>query len=432
MNRWIYTTALLIIGTPLFSQLHFSSLADVLRYADKNSTVAREGNIQRAIGDEDAGIVRAGLLPRLNAVGAAEYAPIIASQVIPESIFGGQDGKFRKVQFGMPWNFSTGVELSVPLIDLEKWAQLQKTKLQAVETNWSQKEKLESLHVAITQLYYHALVAKEMMRLNAENVKVVDELMRILEERKRNGILDPADYNRSKNLQLNVETAQQDYKKLWEQSLISLRSLLNVPPELPFDLKDSISRFEWPVSEYNDTKIEHRPAWKASVARADVARQYLVESRKAALPKLALASRYMYNWQMNKTQNIHFDVNTIGLRLDYTLFNGGYHRRQQKKADLLLQSTLIQQQQIASDLVQQHQEWRTGYKTAFAKKKILENKVNTATDNLRIATLNVKEGVMEFDIFNNIFSEYTRAQIERLQNLSDGIIYHLLLTNNIQ
>jgi outer membrane protein TolC len=416
----------------LFSQVHFSSLADVLKYADKNSTVAREGDIQRAISDEDAGIVRSGLLPKLNAFGSAEYSPLIASQVIPESLFGGQDGKFRKVQFGMPWNVSMGVELTVPLINLEKWAQLEKTKLQAVEISWSQKTKLENLHIAIIQSYYHALVAKEMMRVNAENIKVVDELMRILEERKRNGILDPADYNRSQNLRLNVETARQDYKKLWEQSIISLRSLLNISPAVPFVLKDSITGFEWPLNDYSNIKTEQRPAWKASVARADVARQYLVESRRAGLPRLSLSSRYVYNWQMNKTQNIHFDVNTIGLRLDYTLFNGGYHRRQQKKADLLLQSAFVQQQQTGSHLVQQQQEWWNGYTTAFAKKKILENKVNAATDNLRIATLNVKEGVMEFDIFNNIFSEYTRAQIEQMQNLSDGIIYHLLLTNNIQ
>ena len=72
------------------------------------------------------------------------------------------------------------------------------------------------------------------------------------------------------------------------------------------------------------------------------------------------------------------------------------------------------------------------YKTAFTKKDILKEKVAAATDNLRIARLNLKEGVMEFDAFNNIFSEYTRAQIEELQNLADGIVYNVFLTNNIQ
>ena len=432
MTRWIAIVSLILTGSPLFSQVYFSSVNEVFKYADKNSTVSREANIQRELSEQDLGIVRSGLLPKVQAFSTADYAPILATQVIPESAFGGQDGKFRKVQFGMPWNFSTGVELSFPVVNFEKWAQLEKAKLQSVATSWSQKAKIENLHIQIAQWYYQALVAKEMLRLNEENMKVVNELMRILEQRNKNGLLDPADHNRSKNLQLNVQTAQQDYEKLWNQSLIVLRSLLNIPANTSFELKDSIMTFAWPLSEYNAEKIANRPAWKESLAKTEVARQYLAETQKASLPKLSISSRYAYNWQMDKTQNINFDMSTIGLRLEYTLFNGGFHRRQQKRANLLLQSANLQQQHTESELVQQQQEWQNSYSIALSKKKILQAKVGTATENLRIANLNVKEGVMEFDAFNNIFSEYTRAQIEQLQNLSDGILYHLLLTNNIQ
>ena len=432
MSRWILFLAILSTTLPSFSQIDFANIREVFEYADKNSVVARQGALQRSISDEEAGIVRTGLLPKLNAFGTAEYAPILATQVIPESLFGGQDGKFRQVQFGMPWNFSAGVELSLPLINLEKWAQVERARLQSLEVSWNQKARLENLHIQIAQWYYQALVAKEMMRLNREHQQVANELMRILEERKKNGILDPSDYNRSKNLRLNVETAQQDYHKAWEQSLTILRSLLNIQATQTFELKDSITLFEWPLNDRNVSIVTNRPGWQESNARIDVAKQSLVESKRAALPKLSLSSRYLYNWQMNKAQNIHFDVNTIGLRLDYTLFNGGYHRRQQKKSDLLLRSAYVQQQQTESTLLQQQQEWTVNYKSAIAKKNILKDKVTTATDNLRIARLNINEGVMEFDAFNNIFSEYTRAQIEEIQNLADGIVYNVLLTNNIQ
>ena len=86
--------------------------------------------------------------------------------------------------------------------------------------------------------------------------------------------------------------------------------------------------------------------------------------------------------------------------------------------------------QTESTLTQQHAEWKIAYKNAFAKHEILKQKKVVATDNLRIARLNIKEGVMEFDTFNNIFTEYVRAQIEALQNLSDGLVYHLLITHN--
>lgn len=432
MRRWIYMTAIIILSNQAGAQLQFANLREALRYADNNSTVARQGTIQRAISEQDAGIVRAGILPKLNLFSTSEYAPILASQVIPESAFGGQDGKFRTVQFGMPWNFSSGVELTMPVVNFEKWAQLEKARLQSEETEWNQKTKMENLHIQITQWYYQALVAKQMIQLNTDNLEVVNELLRIMTERKNTGILDPADYNRSKNLQLNVETLQQDYIKLLEQSVNNLRSLLNVSPGIAISINDSITGFAWPLQDYKSTDISIRPAWKESIARVEVAKQNLEETRKAAFPKLSLSSRYLYNWQMNKTQNIHFDVNTIGLRLDYTLFNGGYHRRQKSRADLLLQSATIHQEQTQSALIQQQQDWWQNYITASSKTKILATKVSTTTENLRIARLNLAEGVMEFDAFHDIFYEYGRARMEALQNLSDGIIYYLLLTNNIQ
>lgn len=416
----------------MFSQLQFKNIREVLNYADKNSTVARHGNLQREVSEQEMGIVRAGLLPRLNAFGSAEYAPIMATQVIPESAFGGQDGKFRKVQFGMPWNFTSGLELSVPIINLEKWSQLEKAKLQSIETLWSQKAKLENLHIQLIQWYHQALVAKEMIRLNQQNIEVVNELIRVLDERKRNGVLEPADFNRSKNLQLNVQTAQEDYQRVWNQSLINLRALLNVPGSISIELKDSITAFNWPLQDRDANRIAHRPAWKESVSKTDVAKQSVIESRRAAFPKLSLSTRYMYNWQMDNTQNIHFDVNTIGVRIDYPLFNGGFIRQQRRKADLLLQSAYINQQQTVSVLIQQQHEWLNNYNTACGKKKILQAKVFSATDNLRIAHLNLIEGVIEFDAFNNIFSDYTRAQMEELENLTNGILYHFLLTTNIE
>ena len=413
-----------------FGQVQFASLNDVFAYADKHSIPGRQKNLQASISDQDVAVARTGLLPKITAFGTAEYAPILATQVIPESAFGGQAGKFRKVQFGMPWNFSSGLEFSMPVINLEKWAQLEKARLQAVEASWGQKTKIESLRIQLTQWYYQALLAKQMIHINAENIKVVSELMRILEQRKQNGVLDPADYNRFRNLQFTVETAQLDYQKLLNQAMITLHYLLTMPEGTAFYLTDSVMNFSWSLYEHGEINITNRAAWQESMGKVSVARQSIVESRKASLPKLSLASRYGYNWQMNNSQNVHFDVNTIGLRLDYTLFNGGYHRKQQKRSELLLQYAELQKMQTESTLTQQHAEWKIAYKNAFAKHKILEQKKVVATDNLRIARLNIKEGVMEFDTFNNIFTEYVRAQIEALQNLSDGLVYHLLITHN--
>ena len=428
--KWVLSIIIVLNAAGGLSQT-FKDVGEVLEYANKNSTVARQGNILRQVGTEDVSIAKSGLLPKINIIGTAEYAPIIPSQVIPESIFGGQDDKFRKVQFGMPWNFSGGLELNMPVINFEKWDQLRKARLQASQVNWNQKARLEDLHNQVAQAYYQVLIAKEMIRLNNENSTVIGQLMEMMEERRINGVLEPADYNRAKNLELNIQTAGNDYQHLYEMALINLRSLLNIPGKVKITITDSLKFFAWPATDLNYGAQYNKAAWKETVAGTEVAKQGVAESRSANLPKLSLYSRYLYNWQMDNSQTIHFDASAIGMKLDFPIFNGGYKRHQQKKAELLLKSAYMNQQQVESGLLKQQQQWWSFYQHALNNKTINETKVSVAMDNLRIAGLNIKEGVIEFDTYNNIFLEYNRSRLEELQNLSDGILYHFLLTHNL-
>ena len=412
------------------AQIQFTNLDEVLNYADKHSHVAKQGLLQAAISKTDETIQRGALLPKINLYSTAEYYPIISSMVVPESIFGGQDDKFRTVQFGLPFNFSGGIEAAIPIINFEKWEQIKKAKLQTLQTDWAQKANLENLHQQLTQVYYQALMAKAMIGLNEENKKITSELVRIMDERFKNGVLNPSDFNRAKNLQSDLITAGEEYKRLGKQTEIILRSLLNIEQSTSIIINDSLQGFTWSLLNSDVGNITSRAAYKEALAKLSVAQQALEETKKAALPKLSAYSRYTSNWQMSKEQNVQFDVSTIGLRVDFNLFNGNAIRNQKKRNGLMLQSAKVMQQQTNASLIQQQHEWLNNYITAFNKHNTLKNKINTSADNLRIARLNIKEGVMEFDEFNNIFLEYNKVQVDYLQNLSDGILYYLLLTQN--
>jgi hypothetical protein len=95
------------------------------------------------------------------------------------------------------------------------------------------------------------------------------------------------------------------------------------------------------------------------------------------------------------------------------------------KMQLLLGQSL--QTQTANELNRQQAEWWNSYKSALKRQDMYTQKLSVAKDNLHIAQLNMKEGVMEFEEFNNIFQEYNKARIDYLQNYTDGIVYQLLL-----
>lgn len=432
MKPFIGSLLLMALVQGIQAQVRFTSLQEVLQYADKNSLVTRQSQLQQQISRKDEQINKSGLMPKVNVFGTADYYPIIASQVIPEAIFGGSPDKFRKVQFGLPWSFSSGLELSIPVINFEKWEQLKRFRLQAQQTDWTAKVNTESLHIQVTQSYYQALMLRELIQLNKINQQVSAELMGILERRKNNGVLEPSDFNRGKNLQLDIQNEGIEYEKNYRQALITLKQLLNLPEDAQLQLTDSIANTHW-MQLAEQTPITERPAYKEAEAKKAVAEQQVKESRKAALPKIALNSKYTYQWQMDpsKDQRTDFDFSSVGLRLDVPVFQGSFYKATRQKSELQLQLAQTTAAQTASDLVKQQAEWWNNYSTAVSKQAVLQEKRDVASDNLRIGRLNMQEGVMEIDEFNNIFREYLKAQMDYLQNTNDGIVYRLLLTQKL-
>lgn len=427
--RFFYTLLAVCACCSLHAQVAFDGVEEVLTFADKHSPAARQAQLQPMMAKQDKQAQASVLYPRVNAFATGDYYPILATQLIPAEALGGAPGTYLKAQFGLPYVFATGAEASMPVINLENWSKLAQARAAYHQSKWSSEVALENLHLKLIQGYYQALVTKEVLKLNEENEETADELLRIMTERNEQGVVDPADYNRTKNLSLDVKTARIGYTQTFIQSVNNLNALLDVDTVV---LNEALDNFEWPVL-YDGANASDRAAWQEAAWKVRTAEMSLRQGRTGGLPNLSLAGRYTYNMQTNFEpgfDNIDFNVASVSLRLNVPLFQGNYYRSVRHKSKLQLQSAKLEQDRTEAQLTQLQKDWMAQYDAAFNKHKVLEEKVATAHDNLRIARLNVKEGVMEFDQFNNIFIEYNKARMEYLQNLADGILYHLLSTQN--
>lgn len=427
--RLLYVFLMMVLLVPAKAQVAIDGLDELLLFADKYSPAAQQAKLKPLLARQDKRMSASMFYPRVNVFSTGDYYPILATQLIPAEALGGTPGTFLKAQFGLPYVFAAGAELSVPVISLSNWAKLAQAKAQHQQSEWSSKVALEQLHLQLIQGYYQTLVTKEVLKLNEENESTADELLRIMTERNKQGVVEPSDYNRSRNLSLDVKTARIGYTQALSQSINNLTSILDTDT---IELREELIEFEWPTL-YDGAKASSRPAWQEAALKVRSAELSLRQGRTAGLPELSLYSRYTYNMQTNFEQgfdNIDFNVANVGLRLNFPLFQGNYYRSYKQKTMLQLQHAKYEQDRTEAQLTQQQRDWLAQYQAAYGKHKVLEDKVANAKENLRIARLNIKEGVMEFDQFNNIFIEYNRAKMEYLQNLADGILYHLLSTQN--
>lgn len=430
--RFFYALmALLVLPGILAAQVQINSLQSLLQYADEHAPASQLAKLQPLIARQDVNITASGLYPKVNAFGTGDYYPLIPSLVVPADFIKGPSaaGSYTTVQFGLPYVFTAGAEVSLPVVNLEKWAQLSRAKAQYSQAEWSSKANLENFHIQLVQAYYQSLVTKEVLKLNDENVQTANELLQVMDARNKQGVLNPADYNRTKNLQLDVQSTGINYSKTLQQSNNNIASLLDIGKD-SVQLGEVIDGFAWPLLTAEGEAAD-RPGWQEADMKVDVAQKALSESKNSALPKLALNGRYTYNMQSKfeaGSDNVEFNSANVGLRLDFPLFQGNYYRSTQHKNALVLRQAKLEQERTHATLSQQQKDWFDQYSAAFTKHTLLDQKVKTASDNLRIARLNVKEGLMEFDEFNNIFMEYNKAKMEYIQNLADGILYYLLST----
>src|SRR5215217_7024481 len=168
------------------AQRIFTSLQQVWEYADKNNLTLQQRKLDQETSEKDQQIARSGLLPRINFFSTADYYPIIPSMIVPDKVIGGTQNKFTKVQFGLPLNFTTGAEFSMPLINFEKWESLKKAAFQTEGVKWNTEAEKEKLHNQLTGLYYKAVLTQELLQLNKENEQVMDSLLQMLNKRRKN------------------------------------------------------------------------------------------------------------------------------------------------------------------------------------------------------------------------------------------------------
>ncbi|MBS1771533.1 MAG: TolC family protein [Bacteroidetes bacterium] len=431
MRFFIALLSISLLSLQGYSQVRMNNLGELLQYADTHAPSALQTKIQPKTSRQDMNAVASALYPKINAFATGDYYPIIATQVIPAEVLGGPKGTYLKAQFGLPYVFTAGGELTMPVINLEKWTQLSKAKVAYHQSQYSSKAALENIHIQLIQSYYQTLVTKQVLLLNDENVETTTELSRIMQERNKNGVVNPADYNRSRNLELDAQSAGYGYQKQLQQSMNGLNATLNLKDD-SLQLTEDIAAFTWPsLNSMGDATI--RAAWKEADYKLRIAELSLSESRNAGLPRMSLTARYMYNMQSKfETSNGNVDFNNanVGARIDFPIFQGNFYRSSWRKNRLLLDAAKLEQERTQATLTQQQKDWFASYTAAYNKHTVLEQKVKNASDNLRIAKLNIKEGLMEFDEFNNIFMEYNRARMEQIQNLADGILYYLLSTQN--
>ena len=316
------------------------TLDQAVALALKQNTTAQIAVIQAAEAVQDKNVARAALLPQ---------AQLDSSDAVRRVNI---EAQFGKPIIGFPEHigpiqvFQAGPSFSAPVFDLTLWRRYQAERSIASAQKANSLSTREQVVLLVVSQYIGTLRAVATVQAASSRVDLAQALYNQAADLQHEGVGTGID-----TLRANVELQNEKQRLLEAQadretSLFALSRLLNLDPRRTIELADSLSYFETPQPEVEQSieeALSARYEWKSLNDQIKAARWQKKQASDARLPSLKVDG----DWQYQGTRlNNGIPTYNYELAMSMPLFTGGRIRAETTRADLEIQR--LQQQQ--SDL----------------------------------------------------------------------------------
>lgn len=318
-----------------FSQIEFSNLEDIWKYADRNNIKIQTSEVKNTIANKSTNQTYSKLFPSVNLNANFIDNVKISPTLIPSNILNpsAQDGEFSEVIFGRRYNYNANISAQINLLDLKDWRAIEYAKINqkitAINTVISKKE----IYSQIANLYYSILLLKESEKLVFDNYIAASKTYLIAKNKFEEGIINETILN---SAEINKEKADNELKKIEFNKKIQINNL-----KLILNSTDSIiisENFEINKTLKKEAILKDDPNVELLFLQSELAKNQLKYSKSDLYP--VISAVYQLNNQIAADEFLQFEnSNSIpqqfwGLKLSMPLFLGNNKRYQIQKMKL--------------------------------------------------------------------------------------------------
>ena len=297
------------------------SLADLLKMADTANLTLKNARLDVNSNINQRKAFLASQYPKITANGDYRYNAIIPGQIVPADFFGGPPGTFAEVQFGVPINLSNTVQLTQFIFNPQLNYGLNALAINAQIVEVQEKMAFQEVHYQVSNTFFGLQAINQQLAYLQKNEKNMDELIRNMELMQQQGLIIPTEVDK---LKINRNSITNGIIKL-ENTRLQLNQLLSILVGFPEGTTLTIASDEI-IS--NPTITEQTNALRPELELIQLQKEMNIEERKgtymAYLPTLSFYGAYNYNYNMKPEDDFRTGIPSafLGLRLDWTLFDG--------------------------------------------------------------------------------------------------------------
>jgi OMF family outer membrane factor len=297
----------------------------------------------REVGEQKHQEALANLIPKVNVNADYRYYANLPYQFMPLSAFGGPDGQFKEVQFGVPHNINANLQLTMPLYNPLVYGAIQSTKIVSEISGLQVQKTTEQLFFEISNLYYNAQILNSQRAFIDSNLTNSNKLLKNLQLLKEQLLAKGSDVDKVQ-LQIDQLANQGEITgNKYEQVLNALKFTMGISGEQPIGIE--------PLSLYHPESKEYKSTPTPEIRLSETQSRLLVSElrtlKNSRLPSLSIygtygAAGFGYDKQPNEFLKF-YPIGFAGIQLTYPLFNGTITRRKINQKKLEVRNSELQQ-----------------------------------------------------------------------------------------
>lgn len=439
---------LILLYLFILSASHFLIGQTLIKEVNEAIELAKKHNLDLQISRQNAQIqswnvtaAKGTRLPQLKFTTALDYNFVLPTQLIPAQFFGGKEGEFRPIQFGVPYNLTAGLEGNMPLWNAGLKQDVEIAKANQKIGNLQTLVLQDDISTQVARLYFATVFTQIYLDITKQNLANVDTIAHITQERKEKGLIDQLEFNRVRSTRLAVEDILHQNEMAYRKNLNQLRLAVGDSTAIasslnPFSKMEKGLFYEkgiqLPFSKMEKGLGDEVPRLQLRAAQFSLAQEQLKKEQKLRLPTLSAYTRYSEQAQRNKFNFLNFNekwfgIGVAGLRFEAPIYSGRIRESGIARARV---NADIAQMQLENDRRKYESETRDlliTYNEAVNSFKINREAYQLSEENMKLVLIKYKGGILGYDQYLNVLNETLNAQNKYLRTLADVMINGKLL-----
>ena len=319
LSKLFFVLLCSFVTTNITSQVY--SLQQLLQIADTANPSVRNAKLDIEIIGKQKNAYLAARFPKITATGDYRYNALIPGQVVPAAFFGGQPGTYSTVKFGVPYNLGNTIQLSQIIYNSQLNYGLSVLDINKKIVDLQLKVTQDEIKYQIASAYFNLQAINKQKSFIDSNIQNLDKLISNMNAMVKQGLLTPLEIDKLTLNKLSLENAIQNINSTKQQVEDALCILTGIP------VQNRISVLSDELIEKTilvDTTTIYRPQLDLLEAQKQMNIEENKGNKMAYLPNLSFYAAYNYTYNLKPEDNFRTGIESafVGLRLDWTLFDG--------------------------------------------------------------------------------------------------------------